>query len=227
MEGYAFVTKEPLLGPVVLALRVDVPGRKEQLWMGEEQDVEAALRGKERPMFLAQTRPLGAFWCEFGQTAAEGWTEAIWALSDALTAKKRSQREEREQTASHLLSQQAEGSGTNAAAWYAAIQIWEMYLRCRKASRKAAKRQFDGRAKGKDYEQAYDREYMFWYNRITKLKKAGAPPEQIGRAQAALKEFRKEALIRKQQVKAKKLPATQFISWMIGQEAVIEEICQE
>ena len=48
MEGYAFVTKEPLLGPFVLALRVDVPGRKEQLWMGEEQDVEAALRGKER-----------------------------------------------------------------------------------------------------------------------------------------------------------------------------------
>ena len=40
--------------------------------------------------------------------------------------------------------------------------------------------------------------------------------------QAALKEFRKEALIRKQQVKEKKLPASQFISWMIGQEAVIE-----
>ena len=98
--------------------------------------------------------------------------------------------------------------------------------RCRKASRKAAKRQFDGRAKGKDYEQAYDREYMFWYNRITKLKKAGAPPEQIGRAQAALKEFRKEALLRKQQVKEKKLPANQFISWMIGQEAVIEDICR-
>ena len=98
--------------------------------------------------------------------------------------------------------------------------------RCRKASRKIAKRQFDGRAKGKDYEQAYDREYMFWYNRINKLKKAGAPPEQIGRAQAALKEFRKEALLRKQQVKEKKLPASQFISWMIGQEAVIEGISE-
>lgn len=82
-------------------------------------------------------------------------------------------------------------------------------------------------SKGKDYEQDYDREYMFWYNRITKLKKAGAPPEQIGRAQAALKEFRKEALIRKQQVKEKKLTATQFISWMIGQEAVIEELCEK
>lgn len=54
--------------------------------------------------------------------------------------------------------------------------------RCRKSSRKAAKRLFDSRAKGKDYERAYDREYMFWYSRITKLKKAGAPPEQIGQA---------------------------------------------
>ena len=53
---------------------------------------------------------------------------------------------------------------------------------------------------------------MFWYNCITKLKKACAPPEQIGRAQATLKGFRKEALIRKQQVKEKKLPTTQFIS---------------
>lgn len=34
-------------------------------------------------------------------------------------------------------------------------------------------------------------------------------------------------MIRKQQVKEKKLPATQFISWMIGQEAVIEGICGE
>ena len=105
MERYAFVAKEPLLGPVVLALRVDIPGRKEQLWLGEELNVEAALRGKERPLFLAQTRPLGAFWFEFGQTAAEGWTETIWALSDALTAKKRSLREEREQAVAHLLSQ--------------------------------------------------------------------------------------------------------------------------
>ena len=80
MEGYVFVTKEPLLGPVVLALRVDVPGRKEQLWMGEAQDVEAALRGKERPLFLAQTRPRGACWCEFGQAGAEGWADAIGGL---------------------------------------------------------------------------------------------------------------------------------------------------
>ena len=36
-----------------------------------------------------------------------------------------------------------------------------------------------------------------------------------------------DLLIRKQQVKEKKLSAAQFISWMIGQEAVIEGICGE
>ena len=51
------------------------------------------------------------------------------------------------------------------------------------------------------------------------------PPTDVYKRQA-LKEFRKEALLRKQQVKEKKLPATQFISWMIGQEAVIEGICK-
>ena len=66
MEGYAFVTKEPLLGPVVLAFRVDVPARKEQLWMGEEQDVEAARwgpfgvsSGRQPPR--AGRRPFGPF----------------------------------------------------------------------------------------------------------------------------------------------------------------------
>ena len=33
-------------------------------------------------------------------------------------------------------------------------------------------------------------------------------------------------LFRKQQVKEKKLPANEFIGWMIGQEAVIEGLCK-
>ncbi len=36
----------------------------------------------------------------------------------------------------------------------------------------------------------------------------------------------KQMPLRKQQVKEKKLSATQFISWMIGQEAVIQKICK-
>lgn len=72
MEEYRFEHKEPLTQRVVLALRVNTKQLKEQLWLGTEYEVEAALRGLDKPLYLAQTRPLGAFWCEFGETSADG-----------------------------------------------------------------------------------------------------------------------------------------------------------
>ena len=80
MEEYRFEHKEPLTQRVVLALRVNTKQLKEQLWLGTEYEVEVALRGLDKPLYLAQTRPLGAFWCEFGETSADGWTEAVWTL---------------------------------------------------------------------------------------------------------------------------------------------------
>ena len=69
--------------------------------------------------------------------------------------------------------------------------------------------------------------YMFWYNRIAKLKKNSAPAEQIERAKAALKQFRSEALKRTQLVKQGKLTDTQFVGWMLEQEKIILEIYHE
>ena len=293
------------------------------------------MRGLEQPLYLAQTRPLGAFWCEFGKTSAEGWPEAVWALCGALSARKAAERTAQEQKAADFLSQLAAGN----AALYAAIQIWEMYLRCcrgrdrhkaetalrnyaqllilpfgeytsemvnwkwgktvvpvwndredaklevwyphgrvpfecavvsgslrpaliyyrqrildagmvmrtcsqcgriffapdsrsslcgercRKASKRAAKKNFDGKAKEEESEQAYKREYMFWYNRIKKLEKNHAPQEQLERARAALIQFRREAGQRKKQTESGELSTAQFINWMIGQEPIIQEIC--
>lgn len=127
MEEYHFEHKEPLTQRVVLALRVDTKQLKEQLWLGTEYEVEAALRGLDKPLYLAQTRPLGTFWREFGKCFADGWTDAVWALCGALLARKTVERDEQEQKAAECLSRLAEG---NSAALYAAIQIWEMYLRC-------------------------------------------------------------------------------------------------
>ena len=127
MDSYRFEHKEPLTQRVVLALRVDTKQMKEQLWLGTEYEVGAALRGLDKSLYLAQTRPLGAFWCEFGKTSAEGWPEAVWALCGALSVRKAAERTVQEQKAADLLSRLAAG---NAAALYAAIQIWEMYLRC-------------------------------------------------------------------------------------------------
>lgn len=336
MDSYRFEHREPLTQRVVLALRVDTKQMKEQLWLGTEYEVGAALRGLEQPLYLAQTRPLGAFWCEFGKTSAEGWPEAVWALCGALSVRKAAERTVQEQKAADLLSRLAAG---NAAALYAAIQIWEMYLRCcrgrdrhkaetalrnyaqllilpfgeytsemvnwkwgktvvpvwndredaklevwyphgrvpfecavvsgslrpaliyyrqrildagmvmrtcsqcgriffapdsrsslcgercRKASKRAAKKNFDGKAKEEESEQAYKREYMFWYNRIKKLEKNHAPQEQLERARAALIQFRREAGQRKKQTESGELSTAHFINWMIGQEPIIQEIC--
>lgn len=338
MEEYRFEHKEPLTQRVVLALRVNTKQLKEQLWLGTEYEVEAALRGLDRPLYLAQTRPLGAFWCEFGKTSADGWTEAVWTLLGALSAWKAAERTAGERNAAELLSQLVVG---NSAALYAAIQIWEMYLRCcrgrdkhkaetalrdyaqllilpfgeyspemanwkrekpvvpvwnyredaklelwyphgevsfeyavvsdslrpaliyyrlrildtgmvmrtcsqcgrvffapdarsnlcsercRKASKKVAKKSFDSKSREEEYEQAYKREYMFWYNRIKKLEKNHASQEQIQRAKTALRQFRKEAVERKKQIQNGALSTTQFINWMIGQEPIIQEICGE
>ena len=126
MEEYRFEHKVPLTQRVVLALRISTKQLKEQLWLGTEYEVEAALRGLDKPLYLSQTRPLGAFWCEFGKSFADGWTEAVWVLCEALSARK-AERETQEQKAAEFLSRLAEG---NSAALYAAIQVWEMYLRC-------------------------------------------------------------------------------------------------
>ena len=63
--------------------------------------------------------------------------------------------------------------------------------RCRKASKRAARKSFDRKSKEAEYEQAYKREYMFWYNRVKKLEKNHVSREQLEKAQSALKQFRK------------------------------------
>lgn len=50
MEEYRFEHKEPLTQRVVLALRVNTKHLKEQLWLGTEYEVEAALRGLDNPV---------------------------------------------------------------------------------------------------------------------------------------------------------------------------------
>ena len=59
MEEYRFEHKEPLTQRVVLALRVNTKQLKEHLWLGTEYEVGTALRSLDKPLCLAQTRPLG------------------------------------------------------------------------------------------------------------------------------------------------------------------------
>ena len=62
-------------------------------------------------------------------------------------------------------------------------------------------------------------------NRVKKLEKNHVSREQLEKAQSALKQFRKEAGQRKKQIQNGELSTVQFMNWMIGQEAIIQEIC--
>lgn len=86
MTEYRFESKEPLIERVVLAVHVDIKQGRELLWVGPEYEVQRAMRGRESLAFLAETRPLGALWTEFGKASADKTIDAVWALCRALTA---------------------------------------------------------------------------------------------------------------------------------------------
>ena len=338
---YAFEIREPLVDSVVLAVRVDVKENKEHLWLGPETEVGHALHKPGASLYFAEVRPLGAFWCEFAKSWGTAWADAILLLSQSLEAWNRKKRDKAAEGAAGIFRKLTEENPDNAAVWYGAVQIWEMYLKCRRgrnrnyaaeflrryaeriilpfgeytpemfhwqreqpvmpvwncredaklqvwyphgkvpfecgvtseslrpmliyyrqrildagllmrkcrqcgkiffasdsrtnlcsdecrnASKKAARKSFEDKAKGQPYEQAYDREYMFWYNRIVKLKKGDAPPEQLKRAEDAFKSFCAKASRRKNRVKDGAMTLEQFTDWMIQQERLIQEICGE
>ena len=66
---------------------------------------------------------------------------------------------------------------------------------------------------------------MFWYNRVEKLEKNHVSRSTLRKRNVALKQFRKEAGQRKKQIQNGELSTVQFMNWMIGQEAIIQEIC--
>ena len=93
---------------------------------------------------------------------------------------------------------------------------------CRSVQAIEAKRQYDERTKGDKAEQYYESAYYYWSNRIRKLKRHNAAPDKIAAAQAAFGDFRKEALRRKSKVKKKEITASEFSSWLLKQQDVID-----
>ena len=83
MEEYRFEHKEPLTQRVVLALRVNTKQLKEQLWLGTEYEVEAALRGLDKPLYLSQTRPLGRVRKNLRRWLDGGCVGPLWGITGA------------------------------------------------------------------------------------------------------------------------------------------------
>ena len=98
---------------------------------------------------------------------------------------------------------------------------------CKKAQKLDNKRRFDEKAKDMPCERAYKTQYMFWYNRITKLKKEDAAPELLKHAEEMFRAFREEATVRKQEVLTGQQSEREFGDWIFGEGAKIDRLMEE
>jgi hypothetical protein len=99
---------------------------------------------------------------------------------------------------------------------------------CRKVQAVEAKREFDERAKNDRLEQLHEAAYYYWYNRLRKLRRGkAADTEKAAVVSAAFKEFRKEAVKRKGQVKHGEMKLTDFSSWLIEQQEEADRLMGE
>jgi hypothetical protein len=77
-------------------------------------------------------------------------------------------------------------------------------------------------------EQLHENAYNYWYNRLRKLKKGNAAnPERAAAVDAAFKEYRKEAVKRKADVKSGELSFSDFATWLAEQQNAVDALMGE
>lgn len=96
--------------------------------------------------------------------------------------------------------------------------------KCKREQGKINKRRFDEKAKQTPSEMAYKKQYMFCYNRIKKLRKNAPNSELLSEAEKMFKDFCKEALRLKKQVRNGKMTDTDFENWMFQEVGKFETL---
>jgi hypothetical protein len=93
---------------------------------------------------------------------------------------------------------------------------------CRRVQVRENKRRFDKRAKGISYEMAGKNEYMYWYNRMCKLRGMELTEKEMSKAERLFDSYKDEASRQKKKVIAKKADAAEFEAWLLAQRDVID-----
>ena len=98
---------------------------------------------------------------------------------------------------------------------------------CKKAQNRENKRRFDEKARFASYESAYKVTYMYFYNRMVKLRKNAAGTDRLSRAETAFSAFCDEAVKRKKAVSSGQADTREFESWLLRQRDVIDRILDD
>jgi len=97
---------------------------------------------------------------------------------------------------------------------------------CKKEQNRDNKRRFDEKAKDTPFETAYKTNYMYWYNRMKKLRKTAAGTERLAETEKAFDIFCKEAIKQKKAVANGKADERGFESWMLQQRDIIDRLME-
>jgi hypothetical protein len=94
---------------------------------------------------------------------------------------------------------------------------------CRRVQGRENKRRHDERAKGVSHKRAAKTAYMYWYNKMVKLRGMGLPREKMDEAEGLFKSYMDEAARRKKAVAKKDVNAAEFEAWLLSQRDVVDD----
>ena len=98
---------------------------------------------------------------------------------------------------------------------------------CRKAQQKDNRKKYDDSVKGDVAESNYRAAYMYWYNRMKKLRRdPDVDAGKLAELEREFKAFRDEATRRKKEVQRKRADVGAFMAWLDEQRSRFDELAE-
>ena len=94
----------------------------------------------------------------------------------------------------------------------------------KREGKRLSKQRFDEKAKLADYELAHKNAYMYWYNKVRKLRVEMPGSEKLAKVESAFEVFKAENVKRKNEVKRGKVPKKEYTDWLFQQQAIIDDL---
>ena len=95
---------------------------------------------------------------------------------------------------------------------------------CKREGKRLSKQRFDEKAKLSDYEQAHKNAYMYWYNKVKKLRIEMPGSQKLAKVEAAFEVFKIENVERKNAVKNGAMLKSKYTNWLLEQRDIIDDL---
>jgi hypothetical protein len=98
---------------------------------------------------------------------------------------------------------------------------------CKREQIRLNKKRFDDKAKDISYERASKNTYMYWYNKVKKLRGTAADKKVLAKLETLFANYSAEANKRKKSVKSGESDPTEYENWLLAQRNVIDDFFEK